>query len=141
MQRLIARVSEITGSDLVTAKRAVGYVLMFLAEQAPFGKTAELIDKNPTAHEAVAAALAASDGGFTSIIAGVESLRGQGQADTLALEGKLANIGLDRDQIENLLTEVFSRAEQIIGTDGLEIMKRNHPDLARTLRYASGMME
>jgi hypothetical protein len=141
MQKLIERVGELTGTDGVAARRAIGFVLLFLCDQAPQSRLRELIDKSKAAHEAVMSALAASDGGLTSFIAASHSFQGEGQLDSLVLEGKLRNLGFNKHQIEELMTEVFSHADALIGAEGLENLKRRHPDMERSLRYSSSMIE
>ena len=133
MEQLFNRIADVTRADIPTARAAVGLVLLFMRDGAPNGHIGELIDKSPSAHQAVAAAMARSDGGVTSIIAGIDSFRGAGSFDTLALEGKLANLGLDKEQINKVITEVFAHADALIGPDGVEDMKRKHPEMARLL--------
>jgi DNA-binding NarL/FixJ family response regulator len=130
MEQLFARVSDITGVDEATARTAVGHVLLFLRDQAPQGHIGELIDKDPIVRQAVSAALATSDGGVTGLIAASESFIGEGRFDTLALKGKLDKLGLDDAQIDNLLTEVFAHADTLLGADGVEEIKRDHPEMA-----------
>jgi hypothetical protein len=141
MHKLIERVAELTSTDLAVARRAVGFALLFLRDQAPQSRIGELIDNSAAAHEAVMSALAASDGGLTTFIAASHSFQGEGRLDTLALEGKLKNLGLNRRQTEELLTEVFSHADALIGEQGLEMLKRRHPDMERSLRYSSSMIQ
>ncbi|QGM46000.1 hypothetical protein [Methylocystis heyeri] len=141
MHKLIERVAELTSTDLAVARRAVGSVLLFLRDQAPQSRIGKLIDDSSAAHEAVMSALAASDGGLTTFMAASHSFQGEGRLDTLALEGKLKNLGLSRSQIDELMTEVFSHADALIGDEGLESLKRRHPDMERSLRYSSSIIE
>jgi len=136
MEKLLEQVTNVTGANDVTAKRALGFVLLFLRDQAPISHIRETIDKDPVAHSAVAAALAASDGGLTTFIAASHSFQGEGPLDMLALEGELKNIGLDAGQIDDLLTEVLSHADVMIGEDGVEELARRHPELTKRMRPA-----
>lgn len=141
MEQLINRIADMTGKDQSLARTALGFILLFLRDEAPMSRIGELIDKHQVAHQAVSAALAASDGGLTSAMAASESFIGKGQFDTLALESKLSNLGFDKAQIDDILTEVFSHADTLIGADGLEHMQKNHPEFASVVEHATRMRE
>lgn len=128
MEVLTTNVTNVTGLDPAIAKAAIGHVLLFLRDKAPEGHVAEFIDKMPQAHEAVAAALATGDT-VTVAIEGMRSFMGYGRADVNILAGRLANLGLDEDQIKNLVNEILLRAETLIGADGVERIKQILPAL------------
>jgi hypothetical protein len=131
MKELIKRVAAATGVDEGTAKTAIGCVLLFLRDEAPESQLNELIYETPTAHEAVAAAGAISDGGVTAAIGALGSLVGQGRMDINTLYGKLHNLGLDEDRSTIVLSEVLAHAETLVGKEGLEKLMRDIPSLCQ----------
>ena len=130
MRELIERVSEKTGIDQGTAKTAIGHVLIFMRDYAPGSKVAELIDKTPLAHEAVESVASTWDGGVTAAIGGMTDLMGFGHAGFNNLGDKLKNLGLDQAQLETLLKEVFGRADELVGQEGVSEMTTALPYLA-----------
>jgi hypothetical protein len=130
MEELTRRVIDATALEPSIAKAAIGHVLLFLRDQAPGGRVGEFIDKMPGAREAVAAAQATGDGGLTQAIEGMTSFMGHGRADLNMLVGKLANLGLTPSQSESLLEETLSRAEALIGPEGVANIKAMMPELA-----------
>jgi hypothetical protein len=82
----------------------------------------------PQAREAVAAALATGDT-VTVAIEGMRSFMGHGRADLNILAGRLENLGLNEDQIRNLLNEVVLRAQTLIGPEGVDRIKQILPAL------------
>jgi hypothetical protein len=130
MEELSRRVVESTSLDPSVAKAAIGHVLLFLRDEVPQGHVAELIDKMQGAREAVAAAQAKSDGGVTQVIEGMTSFMGHGRADLNILVGKLANLGLTETQSARLIEETLSRAEALIGVEGVAKIRAILPALA-----------
>ena len=119
MDEFITGLAAATHLDPMIAKPAIGYVLLFLRDKAPQGRIAQFIDETPQVHEAVAAAVVAGDGGLTPITELLASFIGQGPADINILAGKLIKLGLDESQITALIEETLSRAEDLIGVEGV----------------------
>jgi hypothetical protein len=134
MEELIARVSKAAEIDRGTAKTAIGHVLLFMRDQAPESRVAELIDNMPLAHEAVEAAAAASDGGVTAVIGGLTDFMGFGQASLDILAGKLNNLGLNEMQSQAVLKEIFAHADEFVGEDGVAKMAAAMPYLSQFIR-------
>ncbi len=130
MEELSRRVVEATALEPSIAKAAIGHVLLFLRDKAPGGHMAEFIEKMPGAREAVAAAQATGDGGVTQAIEGMTSFMGHGRADLNILIGKLANLGVSEAQAERLLQETLSRAQSLIGEEGVAKIRALLPALA-----------
>jgi hypothetical protein len=129
MEELKRRVVDATALDPAVAKAAIGHVLLFLRDKVPGGHVAEFIDKMKGAREMVDAAQAASDAGVTQAIEGMTSFMGHGRADLNILAGKLSNLGLTEAQSERLLTEILSRADVLIGADGVAKIRAILPAL------------
>lgn len=130
MEELTNRVVESSSLEPTIAKAAIGTVLMFLRDEVPEGHVAEFIDKMPGAREAVAAAQARGDGGVTQAIEGMTSFMGHGRADLNILIGKLANLGVTEPQARRLLEQVMSRAEVLIGAEGVAKIRAMLPEMA-----------
>lgn len=118
METLTSNILEATALDPAIATAAIGHVLLFLKSEAPQSRVAEFIDETPKAREAVEAALASSDAGVTQVIEGMTSFMGRGRADTNILVGKLQLLGLNEKQIKDLVTQVVSRADALVGAEG-----------------------
>lgn len=130
MEELSRRVIDATSLEPAIAKAAIGHLLLFMRDQVPGGHVDEFIAKMPGAREAVSAALATSDGGVTQVIEGMTSFMGHGRADLNILVGKLANLGLTQAQSEKLLDETLTRAQALIGADGVAKIRSIMPALA-----------
>ncbi len=130
MEKLTRDVMDTTGLDPSIARAAIGYVLLFLRNEAPQGHVAEFIEKMPRAHQAIEAALARGDGGVTVAIEGMTSFMGRGRADTNILAGRLMNLGLDQKQIIGLANEILLRAEALVGVEGAARIREVMPSLA-----------
>jgi hypothetical protein len=133
MEKLTRDVTDVTGLEPSIAKAAIGHVLLFLRNEAPEGHIAEFIDKMPKAHEAVEAAAASGDGGVTAAIEGMTSFMGHGRVDTNILAGRLLNLGLNQRQIVDLVNEVLSRAESVVGAEGAAKIRKILPALNERL--------
>jgi hypothetical protein len=131
MKELITSVCEATGLDEATATTAIGHVLLFMRDQAPKSNVAELIDKIPAAHQAVAAAAMTGDAGVTAAIGTLKGFFGFGETDMNILGGKLGNLGLSEEQMRALLKEVFAYAESLVGKEGVARMADAMPYLSR----------
>ncbi|BDV39817.1 hypothetical protein [Methylocystis bryophila] len=115
------------GLDASIARAAIGHVLLFLRDQAPQGRVAKYVEDTPEAQEAVAAAEAAEDGRLTQVIEGVTRFTGQGRADVNVLVGRLLRLGLDGKQIRILIDETLSRAEDLLGVEGVREIRKILP--------------
>jgi len=108
-----------TGLDTVTAKAAIGEVLLFLRDKAPKGRVAGFIASAPQAQEAVAAAESTGDRRLAQVIEGLTRFTGYGRADVNVLIGELIGLGLDEKQIRRLFDQTLSRAEELLGAAGV----------------------
>ena len=137
MKDLMSRVCEATGLDEAAALPAIGHVLQFMREHhAPASNVAELVDKIPSAQQALKAAAATSDAGVTAAIGAVKGLFGFGHMDMNVLGGKLGNLGLSEQQAKTLLKEVFSYAELLVGKDGVAKLTDAMPHLSGFMKSA-----
>ena len=116
-----------TELDASIANAAVGDVLLFLRDRAPQGRVAEYVSGSPQAQEAIAAAKATEDASLNQIIERLTRFMGHGRADVNVLVGKLVGLGLDDNQIRELLDATLSRAEDLIGAAGVQEIREVLP--------------
>ena len=133
MEKLTSNILEATGLDPSVAKAAIGHVFLFLRDEAPQSGVAEFINKTPEAREAVDAALARSDAPLTEIIEGLTAFIGHGHVNTNILIGKLQNLGLNEKQIKDLITQVVSRSEALVGASCAAKIKELFPAIDERL--------
>ncbi|ARN81181.1 hypothetical protein [Methylocystis bryophila] len=119
MDDFITGLATATHLDPMIAKPAIGHVLLFLRDKAPQGRIAQFVDETPQVHEAVVVAVVTGAGGLTPITELLASFIGRGPADIDNLTDKLIKLGLDQSQITALIEETLSRAEDLIGVDGV----------------------
>ena len=95
MDDLIARITQRTGLDAETARKAVGIILAFLRKEGPEKEVGELIAAMPAAEQAMADGEAASGAGGL-----MGSLGGMMGGGVMQLGGKLMQIGVDMGQMQ-----------------------------------------
>lgn len=130
MEELTSNVTAATKLEPTVATAAIGHVLLFLRDKDASGHVAEMIEKMPRAHEAVAAAASTGDGGVTQVIEAMTSFMGHGRVDLNILAGKLENLGVSEAQTYALLKEVLARAETLIGPEATGKIRAILPELA-----------
>lgn len=114
MDELIARITERTGLDAETARKAVGIILSFLKKEGPPEEVSRLIGAMPEAERAMVDGDAASSGGGTMGMMG--GMMGGG---VMQLGGKLMQIGVGMGQMQPLGKELFAYGREKVGEDTL----------------------
>jgi len=114
MDDLIARITQRTGLDAETARKAVGIILAFLRKEGPEKEVGELIAAMPAAEQAMADGEAASGAGGL-----MGSLGGMMGGGVMQLGGKLMQIGVDMGQMQPLGKELFAYGREKVGEDTL----------------------
>ncbi|MGJ3262520.1 MAG: DUF2267 domain-containing protein [Salinarimonas sp.] len=114
MDDLIARITQKTGLDAETARKAVGIILAFLRKEGPEKEVNELIGAMPAAEQAMADGEAASGAGGL-----MGSLGGMMGGGVMQLGGKLMQIGVDMGQMQPLGRELFAYGREKVGEDTL----------------------
>ncbi len=130
MEELIQRIRDSVGIEENTAKAAIGHVLGFVQKQIPEGPVADLINKLPGAQEAIAAAETTPVEGLGAALGGLGGMLGGAGGNIKALAGKLGGLGLDMGQMQKLSHEIFSHAEEVIGTENVDKIIAAIPSLA-----------
>jgi hypothetical protein len=114
MDDLIARITQRTGLDAETARKAVGIILAFLRKEGPEKEVNELIAAMPAAEQAIADGEEASGAGGL-----MGSLGGMMGGGVMQLGGKLMQIGVDMGQMQPLGKELFAYGREKVGEDTL----------------------
>jgi hypothetical protein len=111
MEELIARVTQATGLDQATAKKAIGLILGFLKKEGPPNEVNQLIAALPGADDAM---LQAGEGGGGGGLMGMMGSMGGG---VMALGGQLMAAGVSMGQMQPLGKELFSYGREKAGED------------------------
>ena len=114
MDDLIARITQRTGLEAETARKAVGIILAFLRKEGPEKEVNALIAAMPAAEQAIADGEAASGAG--GLMGSIGGMMGGG---VMQLGGKLMQIGVDMGQMQPLGKELFAYGREKVGEDTL----------------------
>ncbi|WP_395665793.1 DUF2267 domain-containing protein [Methylocella sp.] len=110
MEELIARIAASAGTDVETARRAVGAILAFLRKEGQPADVDDLFAHLPGAEEAAAAAAAQNEG----VMSGFMAMMGGG---LMGLAARLTGLGLTMTQMRQIGHEVFAFAESQAGRE------------------------
>jgi hypothetical protein len=109
MEELLARVTQATGLDQDTARKAIGIILNFLKKEGPADEVNRLLAAMPGAEDAMAQA---GNGGGG--LAGMMTSMGGG---VMALGGQLMGAGVSMGQMQPLGKELFAYGREKAGED------------------------
>jgi hypothetical protein len=110
MDELLARVTQATGLDEATARKAIGIILNFLRKEGPQAEVGQLVAALPGAETAMAEA---GDGGSGGLMGMVGSIGG----GVMALGGQLMGAGVSMGQMQPLGRELFAYGREKAGED------------------------
>ena len=127
MEELIARVTQATGLDQATAKKAIGLILGFLKKEGPPNEVNQLIAALPGADDAM---LQAGEGGGGGGLMGMMGSMGGG---VMALGGQLMAAGVSMGQMQPLGKELFSYGREKAGEDVMGPIVGSIPGLTQFL--------
>jgi len=113
MEELIARVTQASGLDQATAKKAIGIILGFLKKEGPPDEVNRLLAAMPGAEDAMVEAGEASGGGGGLMGMVVTSMGG----GVMALGGQLMAAGVSMGQMQPLGRELFAYGREKAGED------------------------
>jgi hypothetical protein len=111
MEELIARVTQATGLDQATAKKAIGLILGFLKKEGPPDEVNQLLAALPGADDAMMQAGESSGGG------GLMGMMGAMGGGVMALGGQLMGAGVSMGQMQPLGKELFAYGREKAGED------------------------
>jgi hypothetical protein len=112
MEELIARVTQASGLDQATAKKAIGIILGFLKKEGPPDEVNRLFAAMPGAEDAMVDAGEAGGGGG-GLMGMVTSMGG----GVMALGGQLMAAGVSMGQMQPLGRELFAYGREKAGED------------------------
>ena len=132
MGELIARISQVAGTDPATTKQALAEILAFLQKEAPPELINQVFAKIPGAQEAVSS-LGAADagGGGGGLMGALGGLMGGGGGGVMGLAGKLMGMGLGMGEMQTIGKELFAHARGVVGEDAVGQIAASVPGLAQ----------
>ena len=101
MEELIARVTQKTGLDAATARKAIGIILAYLQKEGPHGRGQPAVAALPGAEDAIAMASRRHGGGLMGMM-------GSMGGGVMALGGQLMSAGVSMGQMQPLGKELFT---------------------------------
>ncbi|WP_457092966.1 DUF2267 domain-containing protein [Microvirga sp. P5_D2] len=125
MDELLARVTQKTGLDQATARKAIGLILGYLQKEGPANEVNQLIDALPGAQDAIAEGSSGGGGG------GLMGMMGSMGGGVMALGGQLMGIGVSMGQMQPLGKELFAYGREKAGEDVMGPIVGSIPGLSQ----------
>jgi hypothetical protein len=110
MEELLARVTQATGLDQATARKAIGIILGYLKKEGPPNEVNQLLAALPGAEEVIAQT---GEGGGGGLMGMMGSMGG----GVMALGGQLMGAGVSMGQMQPLGRELFAYGREKAGED------------------------
>jgi hypothetical protein len=126
MDELLARVTQKTGLDQDTARKAIGLILGYLQKEGPATEVNQLIEALPGAKEAIAETNSGGGGG-----GGLMGMMGSMGGGVMALGGQLMGIGVSMGQMQPLGKELFAYGREKAGEDVMGPIVGSIPGLSQ----------
>ena len=124
MEELIARVTQKTGLDAATARKAIGLILGYLQKEGPQTEVNQLIESLPGAMDAIEQAKTGASGGLMGMM-------GNMGGGVMALGGQLMGIGVSMNQMQPLGQELFAYGREKAGEDVMGPIVGSIPGLSQ----------
>ena len=128
MEELLGRVTQATGLDQSTAKKAIGLILGFLKKEGPPNEVNQLLAALPGADDAMLMAGENSGGG-----GGLMGMVGSMGGGVMALGGQLMAAGVSMGQMQPLGKELFAYGREKAGEDVMGPIVGSIPGLTQFL--------
>jgi hypothetical protein len=125
MDELLARVTQKTGLDQATARKAIGLILGYLQKEGPANEVNQLIEALPGAQDAIAEGSSGGGGG------GLMGMMGSMGGGVMALGGQLMGIGVSMGQMQPLGKELFAYGREKAGEDVMGPIVGSIPGLSQ----------
>ena len=125
MEELIARVTQKTGLEQATARKAIGIILAYLQKEGPPAEVNQLIAALPGAQEAIEESKAGGNGG------GLMGMMGSMGGGVMALGGQLMGVGVSMGQMQPLGKELFAYGREKAGEDVMGPIVGSIPGLSQ----------
>jgi hypothetical protein len=124
MDELIDRITQKTGLDASTARKAVGLILGYLQKEGPQNEVNQLITALPGAEDAIEQSKTGASGGMMGMI-------GSMGGGVMALGGQLMGIGVSMGQMQPLGKELFAYGREKAGEDVMGTIMGSIPGLSQ----------
>ncbi|MBQ0819182.1 DUF2267 domain-containing protein [Microvirga sp. HBU67558] len=124
MDELIARVTQKTGLDQATARKAIGIILGYLQKEGPQNEVSQLIGALPGAQEAIEETKSGGGGGLMGMM-------GSMGGGVMALGGQLMGVGVSMGQMQPLGKELFAYGREKAGEDVMGPIVGSIPGLSQ----------
>ena len=124
MEELIARVTQKTGLDAATARKAIGLILGYLQKEGPQAEVNQLIEALPGAMDAIEQSKTGASGGLMGMM-------GSMGGGVMALGGQLMGIGVSMGQMQPLGKELFAYGREKAGEDVMGAIVGSVPGLSQ----------
>jgi hypothetical protein len=124
MEELIARVTQKTGLDAATARKAIGLILGYLQKEGPQAEVGKLVEALPGAQDAIDEGQAGGGGGLMGMV-------GAMGGGVMALGGQLMGIGVSMGQMQPLGKELFAYGREKAGEDTMGAIMGSIPGLSQ----------
>ena len=125
MEELIARVTQKTGLEQATARKAIGIILAYLQKEGPQTEVNQLIEALPGAQEAIDESKNGNGGG------GLMGMMGSMGGGVMALGGQLMGVGVSMGQMQPLGKELFAYGREKAGEDVMGPIVGSIPGLSQ----------
>lgn len=124
MDELLARVTQKTGLDQDTARKAIGLILGYLQKEGPQAEVSKLIEALPGAQDAIEQSKTGASGGLMGMV-------GSMGGGVMALGGQLMGIGVSMGQMQPLGKELFAYGREKAGEDTMGTIMGSIPGLSQ----------
>ncbi|WP_230532997.1 DUF2267 domain-containing protein [Microvirga roseola] len=124
MEELIARVTQKTGLDAATARKAIGIILAYLQKEGPQAEVNQLIAAMPGAEDAIEQSKTGAGGGLMGMM-------GSMGGGVMALGGQLMGTGVSMGQMQPLGKELFAYGREKAGEDVMGPIVGSIPGLSQ----------
>ena len=124
MEELITRVTQKTGLDQATARKAIGLILGYLQKEGPQAEVNQLIQSLPGAMDAIEQAKTGASGGLMGMM-------GNMGGGVMALGGQLMGAGVSMGQMQPLGQELFAYGSEKAGEDVMGPIVGSIPGLSQ----------
>ena len=125
MEELLARITQQTGLDQATARKAIAIILAYLKKEGPPNEVGQLLAAMPGAEDVIADAGNVGGGGG---LTGMMTSMGGG---VMALGGQLMAAGVSMGQMQPLGRELFAYGREKAGEDVMGAIVGSIPGLSQ----------
>ena len=124
MEELIARVTQKTGLDAATARKAIGIILGYLHKEGPPNEVNQLIQSLPGAMDAIEQSKTGASGGLVGLV-------GSMGGGVMAVGGQLLGAGVSMGEMQPLGQELFAYGREKAGEDVMGPIVGSIPGLSQ----------